>query len=120
MVTIAARYFAAEGRPRGFDYLRFYLAVSIVVWHAVEINNGRQAETEIWNSMIRPIIGMILPMFFALSGFLVAGSLTRSETIVSFLYLRVIRIFPALVVEVTLSAIVLGSLFTTHWFVDYI
>jgi peptidoglycan/LPS O-acetylase OafA/YrhL len=63
---------------------------------------------------------MILPMFFALSGFLVAGSLTRSKTIVSFLYLRVIRIFPALVVEVTLSAIVLGSLFTTHTFADYV
>jgi peptidoglycan/LPS O-acetylase OafA/YrhL len=52
-------------------------------------------------------------MFFALSGFLVAGSLARCKTLVSFLGLRVLRIVPALAAEVFLSGIILGSLFTT-------
>jgi peptidoglycan/LPS O-acetylase OafA/YrhL len=51
-------------------------------------------------------------LFFALSGFLVAGSLQRND-LASFLTLRAIRIFPALFVEVVLSALILGPLFTT-------
>jgi peptidoglycan/LPS O-acetylase OafA/YrhL len=51
-------------------------------------------------------------MFFSLSGFLVAGSLERSRTLLTFLGLRVLRIVPALAVEVFLSALVLGPLLT--------
>jgi peptidoglycan/LPS O-acetylase OafA/YrhL len=52
-------------------------------------------------------------MFFVLSGFLVAGSLERSRTLVSFLGNRFIRIYPALAVEVFLSAFLLGAVFTS-------
>jgi peptidoglycan/LPS O-acetylase OafA/YrhL len=57
---------------------------------------------------------MIVPMFFGLSGFLVAGSLERSKTLITFLGLRAFRIVPALSVEVFLSALILGSFFTTN------
>ncbi|MET4483346.1 peptidoglycan/LPS O-acetylase OafA/YrhL [Bradyrhizobium sp. F1.13.3] len=53
-----------------------------------------------------------MPMFFALSGFLVAGSLLRSKTLIAFMGLRAIRIFPALGAEVVLSALILGPLLT--------
>jgi peptidoglycan/LPS O-acetylase OafA/YrhL len=53
-----------------------------------------------------------VPAFFALSGFLVTGSALRLRATVPFLTFRVLRILPALLVEVTLSAIVLGALFT--------
>jgi peptidoglycan/LPS O-acetylase OafA/YrhL len=51
-------------------------------------------------------------MFFALSGFLVAASLERCRTLLKFLSLRAIRIFPALMVEVIISAFLLGPLVT--------
>ncbi|AOI65566.1 hypothetical protein WS51_18370 [Burkholderia territorii] len=51
-------------------------------------------------------------MFFALSGFLVAGSLQRSKTLIYFAAMRVIRIMPALWVEVILCALILGPIFT--------
>ena len=63
---------------------------------------------------------MIVPMFFALSGFLVAGSFERSKTLITFLGLRVFRIVPALSVEVFLSAIILGSFFTTNDLRNYL
>jgi peptidoglycan/LPS O-acetylase OafA/YrhL len=44
---------------------------------------------------------------------LVAGSLERSKTLLTFLGLRVIRIYPALVVEVALSAFLIGTAVTT-------
>ena len=53
-------------------------------------------------------------MFFCLSGFLVAGSLERCRTPISFAGLRIFRIFPALVVEVLLSALILGPLLTHY------
>jgi peptidoglycan/LPS O-acetylase OafA/YrhL len=68
-------------------------------------------------------------MFFTVSGFLVAGSLERCRTLVSFVGLRVIRIYPALAVETTLSALLLGpaltvyplsSYFTDHQFFTYL
>lgn len=61
----------------------------------------------------RPYTLARVPMFFALSGFLVTGSALRTKGLVRFLGLRVIRILPALLVEVTLSAVILGGAFTT-------
>ena len=50
--------------------------------------------------------------FFALSGFLVTGSLGRTR-LHQFVTLRVIRLIPALAVEITLSAVIIGLIFTT-------
>jgi peptidoglycan/LPS O-acetylase OafA/YrhL len=58
-------------------------------------------------------------MFFALSGFLVSGSAFRTRSLIPFLGLRVLRILPALFVEVTLSAVILGGLFTNLDLADY-
>ena len=67
----------------------------------------------------RPYTLARVPMFFALSGFLVAASAFRTRNVLRFLGLRALRILPALVTEVTLSAVLLGSLFTTLPIVDY-
>ena len=60
----------------------------------------------------RPIVLSHVPMFFALSGFLVAGSAFRVRSVKSFLALRALRIFPALCVEVVLSAFLIGACVT--------
>lgn len=61
----------------------------------------------------RPVAISHVPMFFVLSGFLVTGSALRTKRVLPFLALRFFRIFPALCVEVTLSAIIIGGIFTT-------
>ena len=111
--TIDTRLIAAQGRPAGFDYMRLVLAIAVIAMHSVIIASGWRADLEQWNSPARPVLRSILPMFFALSGFLVAGSFERSRTVAMFFGLRVIRIYPALVVEVILSAFLLGTVFTT-------
>jgi peptidoglycan/LPS O-acetylase OafA/YrhL len=62
--------------------------------------------------LVDQVVTLILPMFFALSGFLVAGSLERCRTLVGFLSMRALRILPALAMEIVLSALVLGPLVT--------
>ena len=55
----------------------------------------------------------LVPMFFAVSGFLVTSSAYRLRNVRIFLAFRLLRIIPALAMEVTLSALVLGPMFTT-------
>jgi peptidoglycan/LPS O-acetylase OafA/YrhL len=98
----------------GFDYMRLGLALCVLVIHSVAISYGRQVEAnEIWSSWLGGPARLVLPVFFALSGFLVSGSIFRVGSITGFVLLRVMRILPALTVEVCLSAIVLGAIFTT-------
>ncbi|MCI0735547.1 MAG: acyltransferase family protein, partial [Beijerinckiaceae bacterium] len=110
-VNLSDRLTVTVGRPSGFDYMRLGLAVSVVLLHSFRTTYGDDAE--LWETPLRPFLRVILPMFFALSGFLVAGSLERSKTMITFLGLRVIRIYPALAVEVTLSALLIGTAVTT-------
>lgn len=100
-------------RPSGFDYLRLALALGVISSHSVLLTgNDWVYKTPTWR-ILGVLVSMIVPMFFALSGFLVAGSLERCATLTRFLGLRVLRIMPALSVEVLVSALILGPLFTT-------
>lgn len=110
----------AGGRPTGFDYLRIGLACAVVIVHSVGLSyGGDYADPFFQKPGAHAISMLILPMFFSLSGFLVTGSLDRCKTLFGFLGLRFIRIYPALAVEVLLSAFVLGPIFTTVAWRDY-
>lgn len=112
-VTLEDRLVAADRRPSGFDYLRLILSISVVLAHTTNITHGMPWAVDVLSGPLRSVNAFILPMFFSLSGFLVAGSLERSRTLVSFLGLRVIRLVPALAVETVLASIILGTFFTT-------
>jgi peptidoglycan/LPS O-acetylase OafA/YrhL len=116
-VSLAERLNATNGRPSGFDYLRLGLAVSVVIVHRVKTTYG--VDSELWATPLRPFVRAIIPMFFALSGFLVAGSLERSKTTLTFIGLRLIRIYPALAVEVALSAFLIGMAVTAFPLATY-
>jgi peptidoglycan/LPS O-acetylase OafA/YrhL len=121
-IMIAERLAVANGRPLGFDYLRLILALSVVGFHSFTTSHNIAADHLLWRGPWRMSLRPILPMFFALSGFLVAGSLARSAGLLDFLTRRVLRIVPALFAEILLSALVLGPLLTSfplqHYFVD--
>jgi peptidoglycan/LPS O-acetylase OafA/YrhL len=114
-----AEQMRVAGRTTGFDYMRVALATSIIFWHAISISYGTEVEIAYWRGPIGMAMHFVLPMFFALSGFLVAGSLDRCPTLVSFFGLRVLRIVPALRIEVTLSAIIFGPALTSYTLGDY-
>ena len=111
-MTLSERLRATKGRPAGFDYMRVGLASLIVVWHTVITSYGIEAQNALALGPTRPFWALLLPMFFALSGFLVSGSLERSRTLIGFLGLRVIRLFPALAVELLIAMMIIGPVFT--------
>ncbi|WP_342733600.1 hypothetical protein [Bradyrhizobium sp. B117] len=131
-----------EGIGPGFDLLRVGLAVAIFYGHAkyiagsstgpdmvaaalaqkgMAMDAARAAafDTSIWGSFKRSYHLALVPIFFALSGFLVAGSAFRVRALKQFMAFRILRIFPTLTTEVTLSALVLGPLFTSYSLLEY-
>lgn len=109
--TVEDRLIASKGHSTGWDYLRIILAVGVIFVHSMPLSYGAGAR---WDIPL-PVLNFaqaLIPMFFALSGFLVTASLIRVP-ILNFIGLRILRIFPALVVEVVLSALILGPILTT-------
>jgi peptidoglycan/LPS O-acetylase OafA/YrhL len=113
MTTVKDRMDRTGGFTTGFDYLRIILSISVLTWHSIWVSTGSVGlDQSIWLGPYRFLPAAILPLFFALSGFLVAGSLLRNR-IHEFVTLRVLRLVPALAVEITLSALLVGLIFTT-------
>jgi peptidoglycan/LPS O-acetylase OafA/YrhL len=106
----------------GFDAVRLCLATLILFWHSLYVCYPENSEIfyRSWtHPLVHPILKMILPMFFFLSGFLVSTSAYRLRSTSTFLLYRIFRIFPALLVEVFLSAVFLGGLVTTFSLEEY-
>jgi len=114
--TIGARLDARQGIGPGFDFLRIFLAVAVVAWHAPVVVHGTDYWTE--GPVLRLGSYAILTSFFSLSGFLISGSALRLS-LPNFLVNRGLRIMPALGVEVILSALVLGPIFTVLTLGEY-
>lgn len=110
--SIAQRYESIAGFTSGFDYLRLVLAAGVVLIHSFVASYGKSGTLVVWTGWHRIFSAPIVPAFFALSGFLVCGSLKRRPTITAFITLRALRLMPALAVEVLLSAVVLGGAVT--------
>jgi peptidoglycan/LPS O-acetylase OafA/YrhL len=98
-----------KGIGPGFDAMRLALAFLILVMHSiVAVDVGIKAEySAIWFAHFA-----MVPMFFALSGFLISGSAMRLR-LRDFLLNRSFRILPALAVEILVSALILGPLVTS-------
>ena len=117
--SIRQRYVAVGGFTHGFDYIRLILAVAVIVQHSVLTTGGSVAASALWSTGYRILLAPILLMFFALSGFLVAGSAKKGGSMRAFVVLRLIRLVPALAVEVVLCALVLGPIFTQLPLAEY-
>ncbi len=118
------------GQAPGFFFLRHALAIIIIIFHsyaivvglninaaehkgAVAAYTSQLTMAQFVVELLRPGLFSLVGAFFVLSGFLVFGSAVRVRDVKPFLALRLLRIAPALMTEVTLSALVLGPLVTT-------
>lgn len=118
--TLGAALEEVKGIGPGFDSLRILLSISVVIWHGVHISYGSRYEEHVWHDSVPgALAATVLPVFFALSGFLVMASAVRTQSLRRFLAFRVLRIAPALTTEVLLSALVLGPLLTSLPLSDY-
>ncbi len=103
---------ARTPRPSGFDYVRIVLALLVVADHSVLACLGDAGQRAMFSGYTRPVMVALVPTWFALSGYLVASSLIRTD-LKTFICLRTLRIFPALAVDTLFTAFLLGAWLTT-------
>lgn len=92
-----------------FDFFRLLAAFLVIVGHAYPILQQPNLPYFLNSS----ISSYAVKLFFALSGYLIVASWIRDPNAFRFLVKRALRIFPALILVVVLSACVLGPLVTT-------
>lgn len=116
MISVGTRLDMYRGFGPGFDLLRLLLASGVVLWHSFPLTTGSPhliEQTPFWF-----LVSAMVPMFFALSGFLVTASAERTKP-GAFLLNRCARIFPALVTVILVSAFIVGPIFTTLPLAEY-
>lgn len=92
-------------RENNFDFLRLLAALLVLVSHQFALSGRHEPLTPIgsWG-------GTGVLIFFAISGFLIAGSWSHDPHLGRFLVRRSLRIWPGLAVALVLIALVLGPL----------
>ncbi len=99
-------------RHNNFDFLRFLFASLVIITHAYALLG--QIEQDPFNRVSGRVLSEIAVCgFFVISGFLIHQSLERSRSLRSFLYKRLVRVFPGLAAVLLLCVLVLGPWLST-------
>jgi peptidoglycan/LPS O-acetylase OafA/YrhL len=97
-----------------FTLVRWVLASSVIFSHGFDLTLGASGSDPLKPFLGLAVSGLGVDGFFIVSGFLVAMSLTRSRTAAGFIWARVLRIFPGLIVSLLLTVIILGIFFSNQ------
>lgn len=97
------------GGSNSFDHLRLALALGVILHHSIALTRYGPYS---WPAGYLALSGLFVPMFFAVSGFLVAASAER-HTLPVFAAYRALRILPGLAVVILLGVFVAGPLITS-------
>ena len=103
---------AINGKENNLNLVRFFAAFAVIVSHAFVLVTGK-LDSEPWRIDMGMSLGDIaVDVFFAVSGFLVSGSLLARRDALGFLRARALRILPALVVMVFACIFLIGLPFS--------
>jgi len=111
---------AATGRDNNLNLIRMVAATAVLVSHAWPQTYG-VGVIEPMERLTHHSLGRLsVYVFFAISGFLVAASFTRSATLTRFVAARALRLVPGLLVSLLLVSFVLGPVATRLPLADYL
>lgn len=107
-VAVSAPTIATGLDPRrnALNAIRLALALLVIVWHSFPLTGDRVA----FGPLAQLMGDFSVDGFFAISGFLIVQSWTRTPKVLTFLRARVLRIFPAFWVSLLVTALVIAPL----------
>lgn len=113
--TIAERLNGSKARVNAFDSLRLVAALTVIWSHAFLLTAGNyDLEPLYWASSKQLTLGSLsVGVFFVISGLFISASFDRSNGLGQFIMNRALRIMPALVVVISVLALLIGPLLTT-------
>jgi peptidoglycan/LPS O-acetylase OafA/YrhL len=102
-----------KDRDNNFNLIRIAASLLVLITHSFALATG-SGDAEPLRTTLGITLGVIaVDLFFVTSGFLVTASLLARKSTWSFVCARVLRIYPALVVMVSLTVFCLGAAITT-------
>ena len=109
-----------EGKDNNFNLIRMVAAVVVLVEHSFALAIGFADARPFRISSSIDMSSLAVDVFFVTSGFLVTSSLLRRQHPIEFVWARVLRIYPALLVMQFLTVFGLGLCFTTLPWTSYL
>lgn len=103
----------SQGRDNNFNLIRIIAALAVLVTHSFALAIGSGNAEPFQESLGMTMGAIAVDVFFITSGFLVTSSLLNRQSTIEFVWARVLRIFPALLVMLLLTVFVLGVFFTS-------
>lgn len=103
---------ALSGHDNNFNLLRVLAAFAVLYSHSYALSDGTGAGEPFRALLGMSLGGIAVDIFFIISGFLVCGSLLRRQSPGDFIKGRFYRVFPALLVMVALTVLLLGPWLT--------
>ena len=104
----------AVGRVNNFNLLRLLAASIVLFFHCFALTGNKISELPVPTNIGFMDLGLLgVTIFFAISGFLIAQSVTRSPSIFKFVTARALRILPALALSTSFCVVFIGPLATS-------
>lgn len=99
-------------RDNSFNFIRLFAAIQVVFFHTYAALN---LHSTFGGTLFFDALGLVpgVPIFFAISGYLITLSFERSKCLSSFYKKRIYRIYPALILNILVIESVL-FLFNQH------
>ena len=103
---------AEERQTNNFDFIRFLLATLVLVSHSTQLIDGNSSREPLARSTPDGLsLGFVaVNYFFLISGFLIVRSWLFTHGLLLYLHKRILRIYPAFVVAVLVSVLVVGAI----------
>jgi peptidoglycan/LPS O-acetylase OafA/YrhL len=96
-----------------FGLLRLVAALAVVVSHSVHLAGAPESAEPLASTTGFSLGEHAVHVFFTISGVLIAASLVRSPTLLTYLRARALRLLPGLTVCVLATALIVGPLLST-------
>lgn len=106
-------------RDNNFNLIRLIAAFMVLVGHSWPLALGESVSDPMGRLTGHHMGALAVEIFFFTSGFLVTGSIVSRGNVLDYARARALRIFPALIVAMLLSVLVLGPVFTSLALADY-
>ncbi len=109
-----------NSRDNNFNLIRFIASSLVLFSHSFALSLG-SGDFEPLRSTIGMTWGMIaVDIFFVTSGFLITSSYFSRNNLIAFVWARILRIYPALIIAVIVCVFIIGAWFTTNSIQEYL
>lgn len=107
-------------RDNNFNLVRFVAAALVLYSHSYPLSKGPDVVDPLGSFINMTWGGIAVDVFFITSGFLITYSFFSRNNIIAFIWARILRIYPALIVAVIFCVFVVGVFFTTNTISEYL